>query len=65
MTSFIPHAELEIVYNDYLATETDTKKEYLNIPLDIIKEKGGIEPYLIDCGLSANQISKLKQKLLN
>jgi protein tyrosine/serine phosphatase len=65
MLHLLSGAELEIVYNDYLATETDTKKEYLNIPLDIIKEKGGIEPYLIDCGLSANQISKLKQKLLN
>jgi predicted nucleotidyltransferase len=56
-------AELEIVYDDYLATEIDTKKEYLNIMLDIIEEKGGIEPYLIDCGLSSNQISQLKQKL--
>ena len=65
MLHLLSGAELEIVYNDYLATETDTKKEYLNIPLDIIKEKGGIEPYLIDCGLSANQISKLKQKILN
>lgn len=65
MLHLLSGAELEVVYNDYLATETDTKKEYLNIPLNIIKEKGGIEPYLIDCGLSANQISKLKQKLLN
>lgn len=65
MLHLLSGAELETVYTDYLATETDTKKEYLNIPLDTIKEKGGIELYLIDCGLSANQISKLKQKLFN
>jgi protein tyrosine/serine phosphatase/predicted nucleotidyltransferase len=65
MLHLLSGADLETVYTDYLATETDTKKEYLNIPLDTIKEKGGIELYLIDCGLSANQISKLKQKLLN
>ncbi len=65
MLHLLSGVELETVYNDYLATETDTKKEYLNIPLEIIKEKGGIEPYLIDCGLSSNQISKLKHKILN
>ena len=65
MLHLLSGAELETVYTDYLATETDTKKEYLNIPLDIINEKGGIELYLIDCGLSANQISQLKQKLFN
>ena len=65
MLHLLSGAELEAVYTDYLATETDTKKEYLNIPLDTIKEKGGIELYLIDCGLSTNQISKLKQKLFN
>lgn len=65
MLHLLSGAELETVYNDYLATETDTKKEYLNIPLDIIKEKGGIESYLMNCGLSENQIYKLKEKLLN
>lgn len=65
MLHLLSGAKLETVYTDYLATETDTKKEYLNIPLDIIKEKGGIELYLIDCGLSENQISQLKQKLFN
>jgi protein tyrosine/serine phosphatase len=57
-------AELETVYNDYLATETDTKKEYLNIALDIIKHEKGIENYLLSCGLNENQLSQLKQKLL-
>lgn len=51
------------IYSDYLASEMDTKKEYLNIIFDIIKEKGGVEPYLIDCGLQQIQIEQLKQKL--
>ena len=58
-------ADLNVVYNDYLATEMDTKKEYLNIVLDIINEKGGIIPYLIDCGLQQTQVKQLKNKLLN
>jgi hypothetical protein len=37
----------------------------LNLVLDIIEDKGGIENYLQWCGLSTNQISQLKQKLLN
>lgn len=58
-------APIEIVYADYLASEVDVQLHRLNIVLDIVKEKGGIEAYLLWCGLSENQISKLKQKLLN
>ncbi len=58
-------ADLQVVYNDYLASEMDTKKEYLNIILDIINEKGGIVAYLLDCGLNEIQINQLKYKLLN
>jgi len=65
MLHLLSGAELETVYNDYLATETDTKKEYLNIILDIIEKQNGIENYLFSCELSENQISQLKQKLLN
>lgn len=56
---------IETVYADYLASEVDVQLHRLNIVLDIVKEKGGIEPYLLWCGLSENQILKLKQKLLN
>lgn len=56
---------IETVYADYLASEVDVQLHRLNIVLDIVKEKGGIEPYLLWCGLSENQIIKLKQKLLN
>ncbi len=56
---------IETINADYLASEVDVKIDRLNIVLDIIKQKGGIEPYLLSCGLSANQISELKLKLLN
>jgi protein tyrosine/serine phosphatase/predicted nucleotidyltransferase len=56
---------IETVYTDYLASEVDVQLHRLNIVLNIVKEKGGIEPYLLWCGLSENQILKLKQKLLN
>lgn len=56
---------MEFIYADYLASEVDVSLTRLNLVLDIISNSGGIEPYLISCGLSKNQISKLKQKLLN
>ena len=56
---------LETVYADYLASEVDVQLHRLNIVLDIVKEKSGIEPYLLWCGLSENQITQLKLKLLN
>jgi len=56
---------METIYADYLASEVDVKPCRLKIVLDIINEKGGIVPYLIDCGLQPTQIEQLKNKLLN
>lgn len=56
---------LETIYADYLASEVDVKHHRLEIVLNIINEKGGIVPYLIDCGLQQTQIEHLKNKLLN
>ncbi|MBK9733185.1 MAG: tyrosine-protein phosphatase [Chitinophagaceae bacterium] len=58
-------APQEAIDADYLASEVDVKLHRLNLVLDIIKEKGGIEAYLAYCGLSVDQIALLKQKLLN
>ena len=58
-------ADSETIYSDYLATEMDTKKEYLDIILDIIQQEGGIENYLLTCNLTTNQISQLKDKITN
>lgn len=56
---------LETIYADYLASEVDVKPYRLEIVLNIVKEKGGVVPYLIDCGLQQIQIEQLKNKLLN
>lgn len=65
MLHLLADTPMEIIYADYLASEVDVKISRLNLVLDIITEKGGIEPYLVSCGLTTNQISKLKQKLFN
>lgn len=58
-------APLDIIFADYLASEVDVKPYRLQMVLDIINEKGGIVPYLINCGLNAEQVDQLKNKLLN
>ena len=65
MLHMLADTPMETIYADYLASEVDVNISRLNIVLDIITEKGGVEPYLLSCGLTDNQISKLKQKLLN
>ncbi|OOG78670.1 tyrosine-protein phosphatase [Algoriphagus sp. A40] len=56
-------ANRKTVYGDYLASEMDTKKEYLDVVLDRIEKENGIENYLRLCGLSNSQVWDLKQKL--
>lgn len=65
MLHLLADTPMEIIYADYLASEVDVKVSRLNLVLDIITEKGGIVPYLLFCGLTEYQISKLKQKILN
>lgn len=65
MLHLLADTPIYAIYADYLASEVDVKISRLNLVLDIIAEKGGIEPYLLSCGLTVDQISKLKQKLLN
>jgi protein tyrosine/serine phosphatase/predicted nucleotidyltransferase len=65
MLHLLADTPMEIIYADYLASEVDVKISRLKLVLDIINENGGIEPYLHTCGLTDNQILKLKQKLLN
>jgi protein tyrosine/serine phosphatase/predicted nucleotidyltransferase len=65
MLHLLSGADLDTIYSDYLATEMDTKKEYLDIILDIIKQEGGIENYLLSCSINQTQIQQLKDKILN
>jgi protein tyrosine/serine phosphatase/predicted nucleotidyltransferase len=48
---------------DYLASESDTVPQNLNIVLDIIEHEGGVEQYLLNSGLSLNKIVTLKERL--
>lgn len=54
---------MDIVFLDYLASEMDTKKEYINILLNEIERVGGIKKYLISCKLTVDDILKLKKKI--
>ena len=56
-------ADKNEIFLDYLASEMDTKKSYLQIFLDIVIDTGGIEKYLQTCKLSEIQIDELKQKI--
>lgn len=58
-------ADLATVYCDYLATEMDTKREYLDIILALINKEGGIENYLLSCSINHSQIDQLKNKIIN
>jgi len=56
-------ASIDTVYTDYLASEVDVKLNRLQVVLDVIDQEGGIETYLKNCGLSADQLTALKIKL--
>ena len=64
MLHMLSGADLDTIYSDYLATEMDTKKEYLDIILNIIEHEGGIENYMLSCDINQTQIQQLKDKLL-
>jgi protein tyrosine/serine phosphatase len=55
---------IETILADYLASEVDVKPYRLEMVLNIVKEKGGIVPYMLDCGLEQTQVEQLKHKLL-
>lgn len=53
----------EQLFNDYLASEVDVDANRLQIVLDIIAEHGGIEKYLLSCGLNESELNQLKTTL--
>lgn len=56
-------ADYEIIKNDFMASEVDMKLHRLNIVLDVIENEGGIEKYLLSCGITELQIKAIKNKL--
>lgn len=63
MLHLLTDASTDAIYNDYLASEVDVRKERLDIVLDIINKTGGIVEFMKSCGLSIEEITKLKNKL--
>jgi protein tyrosine/serine phosphatase len=58
-------AEKEVVFIDYLASESDTYAHNLEIVLKIIENEGGIRKYLINCGVADQDITDLQQRLIH
>lgn len=56
-------ADREVIDTDYLASEADVHLWKLEIVLDIIESEGGIEQYLVNCGLTQDDLAKLKTRL--
>jgi len=56
-------ADQESTLSDYLASESDTYSYNLQIVLDIIEQEGGIERYLLNCGLSPEELDALKNRM--
>jgi predicted nucleotidyltransferase len=48
---------------DYLASESDTVSGNLTIALDLIDKEGGVESYLLNCGLTKQEIDALRKRL--
>jgi predicted nucleotidyltransferase len=53
----------EVINTDYLASEADVHLWKLKIILDIIESEGGVEQYLLNCGLTQDDLTKLKTRL--
>lgn len=53
----------EIIDTDYLASEADVHLFKLEVVLDIIEGEGGIHQYLMNCGLTEDDLKKLKTRL--
>lgn len=56
-------ADEDVVFADYLASEMDTRKELLDIVMETINNHGGVESFLLDCGMRTSEIGKLKMLL--
>lgn len=59
----LSEANREEIYADYLASAQDTRVGLIDIVLGIIDESGGLVPYLKSCGMTSNEIQKLKHQL--
>lgn len=57
-------ADQQTIFNDYLASGSDTKIESIQIFLNVITEEGGINSYLNSCGLDQKVIEQFQTLFL-
>jgi protein tyrosine/serine phosphatase/predicted nucleotidyltransferase len=60
----LANAPIEIIEEDYLASEMGTTVHLLHVFLDAVREQGGIQSFLNRCGLNDEEINVLRNKLL-
>ena len=63
--SLIANASTKQIYQDYLASDNDTRIPLLKIALDHIEESGGITEYLKDAGFTTEEFMHLKKMISN
>lgn len=54
---------IENVQRDYLESEMDTDVENLNAFLEVIEQEGGVERFLLNCGINQERINHWKKHL--
>lgn len=55
----VSHAD---IVKSYMASGMDTSETYINIILEAVEKAGGIESYLLSCGLDQSSIQQIKKK---
>lgn len=63
MLSLLLGADMNIVLSDYHASEMDTREEKLFAFLEVINSYGGVEDFLLHCGVSKERVALWRQNL--
>lgn len=64
LVSLLLGAEMNTVLDDYFASEMDTQEANLKAFLEVVDHYGGAESYLLECGVTTEQISLWRRNLL-
>lgn len=63
MLSLLLRADMKAVLADYYASEMDTREEKLMAFLEVINSYGGVEDFLLHCGVSKERVALWRQNL--
>lgn len=56
-------ADTSMLMTDYLVSEADVTESKIQLVLDIIETEGGIEQYLLNCGLSKKELTAIRRRI--